>query len=389
MGILSNTVSICQFRVEGTPAASDLVAWAGECLAANAFQSIEKGSEELSIGWVQLDDTRQSDFVNPQAYARDHYLTFALRRDQRRIPAALLKAHLARVEEEFLAANPTFHKVPKAKREELKEAVRGALLAQTLPVPTVWDAVWDTRSGLVTFAALSPKVVDLFETFFKQTFDGLRLVALTPFGRARQVVPAELEPALERANRAAGDGLLEEIRDNQWLGAEFLLWLIYRSQSGEGQYQVTQEGPALAGEGFAAWLDDRLVLTGGAEGGQKVAVTGPQDRFSEVRTALAAEKVLAEAVLHLEKAEFSWRLNLKAASFHFASFRCPGVKLEKDDLTDAETEKVAVFYERMALLEEGQQLFDSLLAAFLEQRLIASWTAEEAAIRTWLEPEPA
>lgn len=389
MGILSNTVSICQFRVEGTPAASDLIAWAGERLAANAFRSIEKGSEELSIGWVHLDDSRQGDFVNPQAYARDHYLTFSLRRDQRRLPAALLKAHLAHAEEEFLAANPSFQKVPKTKREELKEAVRGSLLARTLPVPTVWDAVWDTRRKLVTFTALSPKVVELFEAFFKQTFDGLRLVALTPFGRARTVVSAELEPALERANRAAGDGLLEEIRDNQWLGSEFLLWLIYRFQAGEGQYRVNREGPALAGEEFAAWLDDRLVLTGGAEGGQKVAVSGPQDRFSEVRTALAADKALAEAVLHLEKAEFAWRLNLKAPSFHFASFRCPGVKLEKDDLTDAETERVAVFYERMALLEEGQQLFDSLLAPFLELRLTAAWTQEEQAIRAWLESDPA
>ena len=207
MGILSNTVSICQFRVEGTPAANDLVAWAGERLAANAFQSIEKGSEELSIGWVQLDDTRQSDFVNPQAYARDHYLTFALRRDQRRIPAALLKAHLARVEEEFLAANPTFHKVPKAKREELKEAVRGALLAQTLPVPTVWDAVWDTRRGLVTFAALSPKVVDLFETFFKQAVEGLLeegLEELAPWDRAVKVT--RLRRVSQTASQTVGTG---------------------------------------------------------------------------------------------------------------------------------------------------------------------------------------
>ena len=387
MGILSNTVSICQFRIEGTPAGSDLVTWAGECLAANGFRSIEKGSEELSIRWVQIDDTSCSDFVNPHASARDHYLTFALRRDQRRLPAALLKAHLTRAGEEFLAANPTFHKVPKAKREELKEAVRGSLLARTLPVPTVWDAVWDSRRNLDTFAALSPKVVDLFEGFFKQTFAGLRLVALHPFGRARSIVPAELEATLERANRAAGDGLFEEIRDNQWLGAEFLLWLIYRSQSGSGQYRVTQDGPALAGEGFTAWLDDRLVLTGGAEGGQKVAVTGPQDRFSEVRTALAADKALAEAVLHLEKAECNWRLNLKVPTFHFASFRSPGVKLEKDDLTDPETEKIAVFFERMSLLEEGQQLFDSLLATFLGVRLGKGWAEEETAIRGWLETE--
>ena len=384
MGILANTVSICQFRVEGTPPDGDLAAWAGERLATQAFRSIEKGSEELSIGWVHLDDHQRSDFSDPSAYARDHYLTFTLRRDQRRVPAALLKAHLVRAEQDFLAANSNFQRVPKAKREELKEAVRGALLARTLPVPSVWDLVWDTRSQTATFSALSGKVVDLCDGLFKQTFDGLRLVPITPFARGRSVIPAELEGSLERANRATGDGLLEELRDNQWLGAEFLLWLAWRALTGEGQYQVNRPGPAVTGETFSAWLDDRLILTGGAEGGQKVAVTGPQDRYEEMRTALAAEKSLAEAVLHLEKAEHQWRLNLKAGTFHLASFRCPGVKLEKDDLTDPQREKEAVFYERMAILEEGEQLFDSLLADFLALRLTTGWNGAEEAIRAWL-----
>ncbi len=384
MGILANTVSICQFRVEGTTPGSDLTAWAGERLAAQAFRSIEKGSEELSIGWCHLDDHQCSDFTDPSAYARDHYLTFTLRRDQRRVPAALLKAHLVRAEQDFLAANSTFQRVPKAKREELKEAVRGALLARTLPVPSVWDLVWDIRAQTVTFSALSGKVVDLCDGLFKQTFDGLRLVPVTPFARARTVVPTELEGSLTRANRAAGDGLLEELRDNQWLGAEFLLWLAWRALTGEGLYQVNQPGPAAAEEPFAAWLDDRLILTGGAEGGQKVTVTGPQDRYDEMRSALAADKSLAEAVLHLEKGEHQWRLNLKAGTFHFASFRCPGVKLEKDDLTDPQREREAVFYERISLLGEGQQLLDSLLADFLAIRLTAAWTGAEAKIRAWL-----
>ena len=58
MGLLNNTVSICQFRVVGDPPAGDLSAWAGEKLAAKGFQSIEQTAEELSVGWVQLDDTR-------------------------------------------------------------------------------------------------------------------------------------------------------------------------------------------------------------------------------------------------------------------------------------------------------------------------------------------
>jgi hypothetical protein len=118
---------------------------------------------------------------------------------------------------------------------------------------------------------------------------------------------------------------------------------------------------------------------------QKIAVTGPQDSFGEVVTALRAGKEIQEAVLYLEKAEHLWRLNLKGEVFAFASFKAPSVKPEKDALTDAASEQLSIFYERMAVLEEGLQLFDSLFATFLTARLGEGWGEMEAAIKEWLE----
>jgi hypothetical protein len=276
--------------------------------------------------------------------------------------------------------------VPKNKREELKEAVHGALLAKTLPAPAVWDAVWDTRSGLLTIVSLSAKVVDQFETLFKQTFEGFRLIPVHPYARALEVVDPALKGALEQANQAGSDAVLDLIRGNRWLGRDFLLWLLFRTMTASGEYAVCRPGTAGAGEGFVAYLNDRLVLVGGSESGvQKIAVSGPQDSFGEVVTALRGGKEILEAVLYLEKAEHAWRLNLKGEVFAFASFKAPGVKLEKDDLTDAASERLAVFYERMAILEEGLQLFDSLFATFLAERLGGAWPATEGAIREWLE----
>jgi hypothetical protein len=386
MGLLSNTVSICQFRVVGDLPAGDLGAWAGEKLAAKGFQSIEHNAEELSVGWVQLDDTRESGFANPAGFCRDHWLTFTLRRDQRKVPPALLKAWMQQAERQFLSQHPGLQRVPKAKREELKEAVFGALLAKTLPAPAVWDAVWDTRSGILTLASLSAKVVDQFETLFKQTFEGFRMVAFHPYSRAEEVAAPALKPALEKANQASGDGVLELIRDNRWLGRDLLLWLMFRTMNADSVYQVCRPGQSLAGEGFVATLNDRLVLVGGGEAGvQKIAVTGPQDSFGEVVTALRGGKEIQEAVLYLEKGEHLWRLNLKGEVFAFASFKSPSVKPEKDALTDEASEQMAVFYERMAVLEEGLQLFDSLFATFLAARLGEGWGETEAAIKEWLE----
>ena len=295
MGLLSNTVSICQFNVVGDLPTENLIEWAGQCLAGQAFQSIEGSSEEQSSGWVHLDDFEACDFEAPDTYARDHYLTFSLRRDRRRVPGGLLKAHLDRAEQKFLAEHPGLQRVPKNKREELREAVRGNLLSRTLPSPATFDAVWDTRNGRLTLTTLNGQVVEQFENLFKTTFEGLRLVALHPMARAAGVLDAASREALQKHNRAVNDTVLDQIKDNLWLGWDLLRWLVDRTLNSGSEYCVNQPGPALEGEGFAAYLNDRLVLSGGhEEGTQKITVAGPQDRFDEALAALDTGKDIGE-----------------------------------------------------------------------------------------------
>ena len=385
MGILFNTISICQLRVAGDRPDRDLYEWVSDRLAQNNFKSIDNTTDEMSSGWVHLDDSSKNSFAYPRAFWRDHYVAFTLRRDQRRLPSVLFRAHLKNAESEFLAAHPGMRRVPKQKREELSEAVRSALYAKTLPVPSTYDAVWDTRSGLVTFTSLSPKVMELFENHFKNTFDGLRLLMLHPFSRAERVLRDDLKPTLLKANRAATGDALNLIHDNQWLGWDFLLWLTYQTMNKTSEYAVNQPGPAQEGEPFVAYLNDRLVLLGGEEGGiQKVSVVGSQEQFSEVRAALKNGKQITEATLYFEKEEYQWKMTLRSLMFHFASFKSPSIKLEKDNITDEADEKEAAFYERMYVLEEGLQLFDSLYAAFLGIRLGKTWADEEKNIRKWL-----
>ena len=385
MGILNNTVSICQFQILGTPPATDLAIWVGENLARDGFRSIEETSEELSSGWVQLDDYQESGFAGLHTFQHDHYFAFSLRRDQRKLPATLVKPYMLKAEQEWLAANPQFKRVPKQQRDDLRDAVRGSLFAKTLPTPAIYDVIWDTRSNLVTFSSLGTNTLDLFIDQFNKSFDGLRLVPLHPFARAGQVIDDALQPALARANSSNSEAVLDQIEANQWLGKDLQLWLMHETINAASEYTVNQPGPAVEGEGFVAYLNDRLLLAASSENGaQKVTVTGQQDHFSEVRTALQGGKEIHESVLYMEKKEQLWKMTLKGGTFHFASFKAPAVTLEKDDITDPVMEREAVFFERMYLLEEGLQLFDSLLAEFLKQRLDESWARKEQAIRTYL-----
>ncbi|MEJ2698581.1 MAG: hypothetical protein P8Z70_02825, partial [Desulfuromonadales bacterium] len=173
---------------------------------------------------------------------------------------------------------------------------------------------------------------------------------------------------------ASSEAVLDQIQANSWIGTDFLLWLMYRSMNEGQRFRISREGPGGVGEHFVAYLDDRLILQGeGQNGRQKITVTGPQDRFDEVLTGLRHGKEISEAVLYLEKEENSWKMSLKGESFHFASLRTPPVHLEKSESVDPEMERQAVFFEKMALLEEGFQLFDSLYAEFLEERLSPDW----------------
>ena len=386
MGILSNTVSICQFKVMGDLPEGDLCQWSSDRLAEYAFKSIDNSAQESSFGWVHMDDMEQGSFDIPRTFWRDNYSVFTLRRDQRKAPSVLMKAEMARAESDFLAANPTFKRVPRAERDNLKDVVKASLFSRILPSPATYDAVWNRKTGVVTFTGLSPKAIELFEDLFKKTFEGLRLVMVHPMMRGEMVLDEETRALLKKANKASSDDVLALIKENGWLGMDFMRWLMYKTMEDTSEYEVNQAGHFMEGEDYVAYINDRLILKGNSERGiQKVSAIGPQDSFSEVRTAVRSGKEITEATIYLEKEEEeTWKLTLKGDVFHFASFKAPSVKIERDEVTDEASEREAVFYERMFLLERGLQLFDSLYADFLCLRLGSGWDKAFADIEAWL-----
>lgn len=386
MGIMANSVSVTQFKVVGDLPPGDLFQWVGECLDKFAFNNIEDCADELSVGWVRTDDYQRSDFLLVQPFRRDRYISFTLRKDQRKVPAQLLKFRQKAAELEFLNANPGFYRVPKQKREDIRDAVKLGLLARTLPSPSMYDAVWNTTNGLLTLATTSAKTVDLFESEFKKSFQGLRLQIVHPFSRAAAVIPEELLPTLERSNLASSEAILDQIRANSWIGEDFLLWLLFRTVNGFADFSVSANGVFSTGDPFTAFMNDRLLLQARGEAGvQKVTVAGAQEDFREVMAALKMGKTITEATIHLEKDENAWKLTLKGELFQFGSFRSPAVQIEKDSTVDRYAEEEAAFFERMHLLEGGVQLFNSLFATFMVERLGDGWQAKVDAVKGWLE----
>ncbi len=389
MGFLAASASICHFQVVGKMPQQDKFTETPRRLAAEGFRSIEQSADELATGWVQLDDYDESGFATAQTCWRDQHLCFTLRQDRRRIPAALLKREINRLSEKFLAEKPTLNRVPKGELEQIRDHARSLLLARTLPTPSCYDVVWDTERNLLRLCSLSQKVIDSFQGLFHQTFPDLRLQLLHPFSRAQMILPEPLQEPLQQANQAQTDSALEQIEANRWLGAEFLQWLFYRTLNSDCRCSVTSAGPLLKGQPFSAYLDNRLVLLGGGqEGLQKVVVSGQQDQYSEVRAALRQGKSIEEATLHLQQDdEEGWKLTLKGERFQFGSFRTPMLKPDGDPSDDPLAAAAAAFFTKLGAVEEGEQMFDSLLQTFLELRLGSDWANFCSELTDWLKAD--
>ncbi len=387
MGFLATSASIGYFQVIGSLDAQEKYQDLPKKLADEGFRSIEHSADELSTGWVQLDDYDNSDFTSPDSCWRDHHLCFSLRQDRRRIPAALLKRQITKLCEKFLAEQPTLRFVPKGEKEQIRDQARSSLLVRTLPAPSFNDVIWDTEQQLLRFCSLGQGTIDSFQGLFHQTFPGLRLQLFHPLARAAKILPQPMQEALQKVNKAQTENTLEQIEANRWMGIDFLQWLFYRTLNSDSRYQVTTPGSLLEKQSFTAFLDNRLVLVGGGhEGIQKIVVAGPQDHYLEVRAALRQGKQIEEATIHLQQSEDdAWKLTLKGERFQFGSYRTPMIRPEKGPDDDPQAEAEAAFFTKLAAVEEGEQMFDSLLKTFLELRLGDQWTAEQTAILSWLE----
>jgi len=192
MGILAKSLSYCRYFVRGELPA-DFSSWVTERLQRFQFQEIDDEQGEKSSGWVQLNNLLQADFSDGLAI-KGEYVAFSLRIDTRRVPPALLRKHYLLAERQ-VRQQQRFRPLSRTQQQELKRAVARDLLARQLPQPSLYDVVWQPASRRLWLFATSPKVREIFETLFRETFE-LDLFLLFPYTLAQDLLPQEA--SLER-----------------------------------------------------------------------------------------------------------------------------------------------------------------------------------------------
>ncbi|MDQ7032180.1 MAG: recombination-associated protein RdgC [Desulfonauticus sp.] len=178
MGILSASVSFTLYKVE-VQVSDELFKNIQERLRLYGFKEIEELSVERGAGWVCFDNWLDSSFFTSPF--KGQYAVFSLRLDTRRIAPAVLKKHYEVALKELLQKKQEQGQkfVAREEKKELKENIRLKLLTKTLPVPAVFDVVWDMEKNFIYFCSVREKVQELFVDLFVRTFE-LQPILLTP-----------------------------------------------------------------------------------------------------------------------------------------------------------------------------------------------------------------
>ena len=177
MGLLSRTASFVRYSVEGQ-LPENFWDFAAERIAQFSFQDIDDTFDEFSIGWVAVDNMFDSSFANA-SYAVGDQIVLAMRIDERKVSATLLKKFTLK-EEERIKKEHRAPRLSRGHREQIKEDVRLQLVKKALPVPSVYELSWNLAENTILFFSTSAKAQSILEDFFKDCF-GLSIILQVPY----------------------------------------------------------------------------------------------------------------------------------------------------------------------------------------------------------------
>lgn len=178
MGFLSSTSSIVRF-VAAPPRRLDREAVA-KAVSRRIFRELrdDDGGAPHASGWVGVHDPLATD-LTPADLFYQHYLVVGFRYDRRAVPPKLLALERRRAEA-ALAAERGVERLGRAARKQLKIEVEARLLTRALPVPRLFDCVWNLDSGRLYFSGKLRVARDAFCEAFGETF-GVAPVPLIPY----------------------------------------------------------------------------------------------------------------------------------------------------------------------------------------------------------------
>ncbi len=189
MGILSGSVSITRYRIDGQmPENLDDAVKKG--LEDFCFPAVEDETAEFASGWTSFSSPFSADF-DTEKFQIGRYYIFSLRIDKKTVPSQSVKKHVAIESVKRLAGQEkTF--LTKSEKKEIRDNVISMLMTRIPSKPDIYDVMWNPERNEVWFFSGLKVAGEELETLFSKSFN-LRLVRLFPYSMAE--ICCDLSPA--------------------------------------------------------------------------------------------------------------------------------------------------------------------------------------------------
>jgi recombination associated protein RdgC len=185
MGILSSSVSITPYRVEGKIQEPILDAVANG-LKKHAVEEIDNESSDKAIGWSCFNEPFSVDFDRHPFLIGSHFI-FSLRIDKKAIPTKIVQKHYAlEMKKRLESSGREF--LSNSEKKEIKDHVLYQLYMRIPATPNVYDLLWSYESSALWFFSNQKGANEELETLFSRSFK-LKLIRLFPYTMATLTSP--------------------------------------------------------------------------------------------------------------------------------------------------------------------------------------------------------
>jgi recombination associated protein RdgC len=180
MGILSTTMAITRYRVEGSleGAATEAV-YRG--LKKNVITEIDNETEDRAAGWTAFEHPYFPSFEG-SSFLFGNLFLFSLRIDRKSVSPNLIKKHLS-IEAANRLAKTKKRFLSRDEKTALKDKVTKELLVRVPSSPSVYDVLWNYEAASLLFLTTLKSANEELETLFRRSFN-LGLIRIFPYTAA-------------------------------------------------------------------------------------------------------------------------------------------------------------------------------------------------------------
>jgi hypothetical protein len=180
LGILSASVSITRYKVEGTlktPVMETVLTG----LQNNTITDIDQEVLETAAGWTSTHEPFFPDF-DGSSFVVGPYFIFSLRVDTKRVPSKTIQKYVAIETKKKLTESGREYLAREEKRM-IKDHVTNMLYSRVPAVPGIYDLIWNHEAGSLWFFSNLKSANETVETLFLKSFN-LTLIRMFPYTSA-------------------------------------------------------------------------------------------------------------------------------------------------------------------------------------------------------------